>query len=126
MAQYVAQQLTPAPRENRDAPENRANLRAYAYNAIGLDESRGANPKTLHSFYIEGDPVVGLGTHVGRTQSGRVVRYTPPPTTSILQKRWEMMSFKWHRLSGVEEGICHCMNGRGKLSITPWSSTREY
>ena len=122
VAQYVAQKLAPA-----DDTANGANFQAYAYNAVGLDESRGANPKTLHSFYVEGDPVVGLGTYKGRIQGGRVVRYTPPPTTHVwskLENLWEKATFKWHRLPAVQEGLCDCMNGRGELGITNWSATR--
>ena len=128
VAQYVAQQLAPGGGQaNGDGTVNRTNFQAYAFNAIGLDESRGANPKTLHSFYIKGDPVVGLGADKGRIQGGHIVRYTPPSTTSNWSKiknLWEEATFKWHRLSAVQEGLCECMNGHGNLSITMRSSTR--
>lgn len=127
VTQYVTQKLATAKEENGDGSASRANFQAYAFNAIGLDESRGVNPETLHSFYIEGDPVVGLGAYRGRIQGGQVVRYTPPPTTSVrskLKNLWEEATFKWHRLWAVQEGLCDCMNGRGDLSITDWSVTR--
>ena len=127
MSQYVAQKLAPATEENGDGDASRTNFQAYAFNAIGLDESRGANPETLHSFYIEGDPVVGLGITEGRIQGGHVVRYTPPPPTNFVSKiksLRESATFKWHRLWAVQEGLCDCMNGRGELSIANWSATR--
>ena len=122
VAQYVAQQLAPAAEENGDDTANRANFQAYAFNAIGLDESRGPNPTRLHSFYIKDDPVVGLGAYEGRIQGGRVVRYTPPrpeDTLSELENLWERVTFEWHQLSAVQKGLCGCMNQRGKLSVTP-------
>ena len=128
VAQYVAQQLAPeGGQANGDDTANMINFQAYAFNAIGLDESRGANPQTLYSFYIEDDPVVDLGGDKGRIQGGHVLRYTPPPTTSNwskLKNLWEEATFKWHRLSAVQEGLCDCMKGRGNLSTTMRSSTR--
>lgn len=124
IAQYVAQKLdTPLIEESSISARTKANFQIYAFNAIGLDESRGNNPANLYSFYIEGDPVVDLGAvYKGRIQGGRVVKYTPLPseTTGVINTVRNLLSespFKWHRLSGVQTGLCDCMNGRGQLNI---------
>ena len=126
VAQYVAQQLAPATEENGDGTATRASFQTYASNAIGIDVSRGTNPERLHSSYIEGDPVVGHGARRSRTQGGHIVGDTPPPPTNILdeiESLWETATVEWHRLRGVQEGLCDCMKGRGDLSITSWSAT---
>ncbi len=70
VAQYVAQSHNTSP--------NGVNFEAYAFNAIGLDESRGVDPDTLNSFYIEGDPVVYIGASRDRIQGGRLSRFIMP------------------------------------------------
>ena len=110
VAQYVAQQL--------GLPEDR--FIAYAFNGIGIDECRGSNPTSLKSFFISGDPVVRLGNAVGRIQGGEVVEYTPPEATGFLGRLnewWDVLTFRWHRRPGVQEGLCDCMKERGALSI---------
>ena len=104
VTQYVAQQLAPASEKNRNDPARKAKLQAYAFNAIGLDESRGANPENLHSFYIEDDPVVDLGDYWDRIQGGRVVRYTPPtPSWGELGSIWEARDIQMALALGCSE-----------------------
>ena len=116
VTQYVAQKLALA-----SEMKTRFSFQAYAFNAIGLDESRGGNPSNLYSFYIKGDPVVYIGDEMGRFQGGNIVQYTPPVQKGFIgpiKESWHKIIFKWHRLPGVQEGLCLCMNQNGTLKIT--------
>lgn len=113
VTQYVAQKLA--------LKKTVLPFQAYAFNAIGLDKNRGGNPDNLYSFYIKGDPVVYIGDELGRTQGRNIVQYTPPALKGIIspiKKSWHKIIFKWHRLPGVQEGLCLCMNQTGTLKIT--------
>ncbi len=90
-------------------------FRAFAFNALGTDAQ--ANPAILQSFVIDGDPVPAIGARIGQVQAGRVVRFTPPDSDD-----WRIparFSLDRHRLSSVQRALCHCMKGRGALTVNP-------
>lgn len=95
-------------------------FRAYSFNGIGLAGS-AANLRRLHSYYVDGEWVVELGRVFGRSQAGNVVRYIPsagwPPVSTA-------ESYRRHKLSTVQESLCECAKGRGRMEYQPSGSRR--